>query len=115
MTLFDYTNSMREQGCVKVVLIFPCMVNVVLLRYETVLQRILTIRCESCLEIALNSRNVVAMVIYQLFVHAFWIFDLMTANERTSMLDFFFLTSIYRYFTSFQKLQHPELATGWWL
>ena len=33
MTLFDYTNSMREQGCVKVVLIFPCMVNVVLLRY----------------------------------------------------------------------------------
>ena len=55
MTKFDDNEIIRvRQGWAKVVLNFPSSVNVVLLRYDTVLQRILTVRDESCLEIVLN-------------------------------------------------------------
>ena len=43
MTEFDDITKIRPKkgGWVKVVLIFPCIVNVVLLSYEAVLERIL--------------------------------------------------------------------------
>ena len=58
MTEFDDITKIHSKkgGCVKVVLRFPSSVNVVLLGYEVVLQRILTIRFESCLESFLNLR-----------------------------------------------------------
>ena len=58
MTEFDDVTKIRPKkgGCVKVVLCLPSSVNVVLLRYEAVLERILTVRFESCLESFVNLR-----------------------------------------------------------
>ena len=58
MTEFDDITKIRPKkgGCVKVVLIFPCIVDVVLLSYEAAIERILTVRYESSLESVLNLR-----------------------------------------------------------
>ena len=52
MTEFDDITKIhpKKGGCVKVVLRFPSSVNVVLLGNEVVLERILAVRFESCLE-----------------------------------------------------------------
>ena len=54
--LQDIKNNSPEQGRVKVVLRFPISVNLVLLRYETVLQKLLMVRYGSCLESVFNLR-----------------------------------------------------------
>ena len=51
-----YYKNMKEKGCVQFGLRFSSSVNVVLLRNEAVLQRILTARYESCLESVQNLR-----------------------------------------------------------